>query len=239
MLPAGDWRVGKADGMRAEQLVERADGRPSWLVSIDELPIGENEAEPGGESFGLTTLIARVAGLRRIGVNLDVVHPGQRSCEYHWHRSEEEGFLVLAGTGWLYAGDERFRVGPGRLLRQVRGAQAGPPVRQRRRGRPAHPLDRRAPRGRRHRASDAAMGARSARGRRRIRMSTEATWTWTRSPQEVEHLLDERGGLDSVKEDALELKDIVEGDGSLVDKAKEAAEAIKDPGAAAKGTDAA
>lgn len=59
--------------------------------------------------------------------------------------------------------------------------------------------------------------------------------------QEVEHLLDERGGLDSVKEDALELKDIVEGDGSLVDKAKEAAEALKDPGAAApaKGTDAA
>jgi hypothetical protein len=56
--------------------------------------------------------------------------------------------------------------------------------------------------------------------------------------QEVEHLLDERGGLDSVKEDALELKDIVTGDGSLVDKAKEAAEALKDPGAE-KGTDAA
>jgi hypothetical protein len=54
--------------------------------------------------------------------------------------------------------------------------------------------------------------------------------------QEVEHVLDERGGLDSVKEDAGELKDIVEGDGSLVDKAKAAAEAIKDPG---KDTDAA
>ena len=54
-----------------------------------------------------------MAGLRRIGVNLDVVHPGQRSAKYHWHRHEEEGFLVLAGTGWLYAGDERFRVGPG------------------------------------------------------------------------------------------------------------------------------
>ena len=26
VLAAGDWRVGKADGMRAEQLVERADG---------------------------------------------------------------------------------------------------------------------------------------------------------------------------------------------------------------------
>lgn len=121
VLPAGDWRVGKADGMRAEQLVERADGRPAWLVSIDELPIGENEAEPGGESFGLTTLIARAAGLRRIGVNLDVVHPGQRSARYHWHRAEEEGFLVLAGTGWLYAGDERFRVGPGDFFAKSEG----------------------------------------------------------------------------------------------------------------------
>ena len=37
VLAAGEWRVGKADGMRAEQLVERADGRPPWLVSIDEL----------------------------------------------------------------------------------------------------------------------------------------------------------------------------------------------------------
>ena len=46
---------------------------------------------------------------------------------------------------------------------------------------------------------------------------------------EAKHLVDERGGMDSLKEDAEELKDIVEGDGSLVDKAKEAAEAIKDP----------
>ena len=48
---------------------------------------------------------------------------------------------------------------------------------------------------------------------------------------EAKHLLDERGGVDSLKEDAEELKDIVEGGGSLIDKAKAAAEAIKDPGA--------
>ena len=120
-LPAGDWRIGEAEGQRAEQLVERADGRPPWLASIDELPVGENEAEPGGESFGLTTLIARRAGLRRLGVNLDVVPPGRRSTRYHWHRSEEEGFLVLSGTGWLLVGDERFRVGPGDFFAKPEG----------------------------------------------------------------------------------------------------------------------
>jgi hypothetical protein len=44
-------------------------------------------------------------------------------------------------------------------------------------------------------------------------------------------IVDERGGVDSLKEDASELTDIAKGKGSLTDKAKEAATAIKDPGA--------
>ena len=45
-------------------------------------------------------------------------------------------------------------------------------------------------------------------------------------------IVDKRGGVDSLKEDAAELKDIAKGKGSLGDKAKDAAAAIKDPGAA-------
>ncbi len=45
-------------------------------------------------------------------------------------------------------------------------------------------------------------------------------------------LVEKRGGTDSVKEDAGELKDIASGKGSMTDKAKAAAAAIKDPGAA-------
>lgn len=44
-------------------------------------------------------------------------------------------------------------------------------------------------------------------------------------------IVDERGGVDSLKQDAEELKDIAKGKGSLTDKAKGAAAAIKDPGA--------
>jgi hypothetical protein len=44
-------------------------------------------------------------------------------------------------------------------------------------------------------------------------------------------IIEKRGGTDSVKEDAEELKDIAKGEGSLKDKAKWAGEAIKDPGA--------
>jgi hypothetical protein len=44
-------------------------------------------------------------------------------------------------------------------------------------------------------------------------------------------LVQKRGGTDSVKEDAQELRDIASASGSLGDKAKAAAEAVKDPGA--------
>jgi hypothetical protein len=40
-----------------------------------------------------------------------------------------------------------------------------------------------------------------------------------------------RGGTDALKEDAQELKDIASGKGSAQDKAKRAAEALKEPGA--------
>ena len=43
-------------------------------------------------------------------------------------------------------------------------------------------------------------------------------------------LVDKRGGTESVKEDAEELRDIAKGQGSLSDKAKAATSAIKQPG---------
>jgi hypothetical protein len=43
-------------------------------------------------------------------------------------------------------------------------------------------------------------------------------------------VVDKRGGTDALKEDAQELKDIAKGKGSLKDKAKAAAGALKDPG---------
>ena len=53
---------------------------------------------------------------------------------------------------------------------------------------------------------------------------------------QAKKLIDERGGTDALKDDAMELKDIATGEGSITDKAKAAVEAIKDPGE--KGEDA-
>ncbi len=48
---------------------------------------------------------------------------------------------------------------------------------------------------------------------------------------QAKKLMNKRGGMESLKEDAVELKDIAGEKGSLADKAKDAAEALKDPGA--------
>jgi hypothetical protein len=52
-----------------------------------------------------------------------------------------------------------------------------------------------------------------------------------RLTDQAKKLVDRRGGTDSLKEDAEELKDIAKGEGSLQDKAKAAGEAMKEPGA--------
>ena len=55
---------------------------------------------------------------------------------------------------------------------------------------------------------------------------------------QAKKLIDDRGGMDALKEDATELKDIATGEGSLTDKAKAALDAVKDPGAPGEETPA-
>ena len=47
--------------------------------------------------------------------------------------------------------------------------------------------------------------------------------------------IDKRGGMDSLKADAEELKKVAKGSGSLSDKAKAAAKAVKEPGSRQEG----
>jgi hypothetical protein len=51
----------------------------------------------------------------------------------------------------------------------------------------------------------------------------------------AKELIDKRGGTAALKDDAMELKDIAGKDESVTDKAKDAVEALKDPGAPGDG----
>jgi hypothetical protein len=48
---------------------------------------------------------------------------------------------------------------------------------------------------------------------------------------QAKRIVDQRGGVEALKEDARELRDIARGEGTAKEKAKRAAEALKDPGA--------
>lgn len=56
--------------------------------------------------------------------------------------------------------------------------------------------------------------------------------------RKAKQLIGRRGGTDGLKADAEELKDIAKGRGSMTDKAKRAADALKHPGAAGSHTPA-
>lgn len=122
-LPAGEYELGEHEGMRTERLTRRADGRPPFLIAAAEATTGEGEYEPGGETFGVSTRLGEAAGLRRIGVNVDVLRPGERSTKFHWHHEEEECFLILAGSGILQVGEASYRVGPGDFFAKREGPE--------------------------------------------------------------------------------------------------------------------
>lgn len=51
-----------------------------------------------------------------------------------------------------------------------------------------------------------------------------------RIADKAKQAFDKRGGMDALKEDLQEVKDVATGEGSLKEKAKAAADAIKQPG---------
>jgi hypothetical protein len=58
----------------------------------------------------------------------------------------------------------------------------------------------------------------------------ESTMDLSKLADEAKQLINERGGVESLKEDAEELQGIATGQGSLADKAQAAVQALKVPG---------
>ena len=53
---------------------------------------------------------------RGLGIAVDVVPPGARSCPYHFHHAQEEMFIVLDGHGSLRVAGELLPIGPGDVI---------------------------------------------------------------------------------------------------------------------------
>lgn len=96
-------------------------------VNIDRL----DDHAPG---FGIDSQESRFArtemGAERIGLSHYRVRPGKRLEFGHRHRSMEEAYVVLAGSGTFRVDDETFDVAPRDVVRvdptSWRGWEAGP-----------------------------------------------------------------------------------------------------------------
>jgi uncharacterized cupin superfamily protein len=49
----------------------------------------------------------------KLGISVDTVAPGMRSCPYHFHYAQEEAFVVLSGEGTLRVAGEMIPIKAG------------------------------------------------------------------------------------------------------------------------------
>jgi uncharacterized cupin superfamily protein len=77
------------------------------VINIDELEY----TEWGERSFQqrYAEISSRI-GAQDLGYNLTIVPPGKKACPFHNHRANEEMFFVLAGSGVLRFGDQRYPI---------------------------------------------------------------------------------------------------------------------------------
>jgi uncharacterized cupin superfamily protein len=65
------------------------------------------------------TMIAALSdgtAAQKLGCGIDTVAPGQQSCPYHFHHTQEEMFIVLEGTGTLRVADELLPIQAGDVI---------------------------------------------------------------------------------------------------------------------------
>jgi quercetin dioxygenase-like cupin family protein len=83
------------------------------------------------EGAGMQWRFARAAlGSTDLGVSRFTFEPGTRMPWGHRHRTQEEAYVVIGGSGWIKLDDERVELAPWdvvRVSREVaRGLEAGP-----------------------------------------------------------------------------------------------------------------
>jgi len=92
------------------------------VINLDEIAIEERPAMfhptgPAAERFGSRSgAVGTRIGAQKLGYNITVVEPGKRAFPLHNHHANEEMFFVLAGTGELRVGSERYSIRSGDFI---------------------------------------------------------------------------------------------------------------------------
>jgi uncharacterized cupin superfamily protein len=89
--------------------------RPSFIVSAHELPETAHVYPQSTERMGPLRRLGKLAGLVRIGVNIQRLPPGTRSSWPHAEENEEEFVYVLQGGVDAWVNGDLHRMLPGDL----------------------------------------------------------------------------------------------------------------------------
>lgn len=64
----------------------------------------------------MSARLASGTAARKLGLSVDVVPPGKRTCPYHLHHAQEEMFIVLEGSGTLRVAGESLPLRAGDVV---------------------------------------------------------------------------------------------------------------------------
>jgi uncharacterized cupin superfamily protein len=93
---------------KAEQL------RARLLRNFDTIPTAREQRAPLYDS--VCARLGTGTAATKLGISVDTVAPGMRSCPYHFHYAQEEAFIVLDGEGSLRVAGEMLAIKAGDVL---------------------------------------------------------------------------------------------------------------------------
>ena len=88
-----------------------ADLRRRLIRNFDDTPKNRELRAPLYDSLGARLGTGTAAA--SLGISIDIVAPGMRSCPYHFHYAQEEAFVILEGEGSLRVAGEMLALKAG------------------------------------------------------------------------------------------------------------------------------
>ena len=96
----------------------------SPIVNVADVPEKRHGNGAWGGAYKPLTPSMRPRG-GSLGVNQSRLPPGQTTCPFHYHLTEDEAFFVLSGRGVLRYGDALYDIGPGDCISCPAGTRIG------------------------------------------------------------------------------------------------------------------
>lgn len=88
--------------------------RARLIRNFDTVPMAREQRAPLYDS--VCARLGTGTAATKLGISIDVVAAGMRSCPYHFHYAQEEAFIVLEGEGTLRVAGEMLAIGAGDVM---------------------------------------------------------------------------------------------------------------------------